>query len=181
MSTSDKESVMQSLWRKPRRRLTRKEKGKKKMPRYGTNAGTSYRNESNGAMSKDEPPKLSSELAKRALKTGNERLCQSSHHKNLVTRYGYSEYMYVYMTKVVEIRELESYAKAAQDAKWRIAMGEEMHALVENVTWDLLDAPKGVKLIGCRWVYKVKYNANGSIRATHNNTASTMTKPSNQW
>ena len=67
------------------------------------------------------------------------------------------------MTKVVEIRELESYAKAAQDAKWRIAMGEEMHALVENVTWDLLDAPKGVKLIGCRWVYKVKYNIDNSI------------------
>ena len=29
-----------------------------------------------------------------------------------------------------------------------------MHALAENGTWDLVDAPKGVKPIGCRWVYK---------------------------
>ena len=42
-------------------------------------------------------------------------------------------------------------------------MEEEMHALVENETWDLLDAPKGVKPIGCRWVYKVKYNTDSSV------------------
>ena len=30
---------------------------------------------------------------------------------------------------------------------------------MENKTWDLVDAPKGVNLIGCRWVYKVKYSA----------------------
>ena len=40
-------------------------------------------------------------------------------------------------------------------------MEEEM--LVENRTWDLVDAPKGVKPIRCRWVYKVKYNTDGSV------------------
>ena len=35
--------------------------------------------------------------------------------------------------------------------------------MAENETWDLVDAPKGVKLIGCRWLYKVKYNTDGSI------------------
>ena len=38
-----------------------------------------------------------------------------------------------------------------------------MHALAENETWDLVDAPKGVKPIGCRWVYKIKYNTDGSV------------------
>ena len=38
-----------------------------------------------------------------------------------------------------------------------------MHALTENETWDLVDAPKGVKPIGCRWVYKVKYNTDCSV------------------
>ena len=38
-----------------------------------------------------------------------------------------------------------------------------MHALTENETWDLVDAPKGVKPIGCMWVYKVKYNTDGSL------------------
>ena len=42
-------------------------------------------------------------------------------------------------------------------------MEEEMHALEENETWDLVDAPKGVKLIGCRWVYKLKYNTTNFV------------------
>ena len=48
-------------------------------------------------------------------------------------------------------------------ANWRAAMEEEMHSLAENETWDLVDALKGVKPIRCRWVYKVKYNTDGSI------------------
>ena len=67
------------------------------------------------------------------------------------------------MTRVADVHEPESYAEAAKDAHWRAAMEEEMHALAENETWDLVDAPKVVKLIGCRWVYKVKYNTDSSI------------------
>ena len=59
------------------------------------------------------------------------------------------------------MREPESYAEAAKDANWRAAMEEEMHTLVENETWDLLDALKGVKPIRCRWLYKVNYNTEG--------------------
>ena len=47
------------------------------------------------------------------------------------------------------MREPESYTEAAKDANWRTAMEEEMHALTENETWDLVDVPKGVKSIGC--------------------------------
>ena len=57
------------------------------------------------------------------------------------------------MAKVVEVQELESYT----------TMEEEMYALAENEMWNLVDAPKGVKSIGCRWVYKVKYNTDGSV------------------
>ena len=81
-------------------------------------------------------------------------------------RFGYNEYMahhYAHMTRVAEVREPENYAEVAKDANWRAAMEEEMHALAENETWDLVDAPKGVKPIGCRWVYKVKYNTNSSV------------------
>ena len=38
-----------------------------------------------------------------------------------------------------------------------------MHSLADNETCDLVDAPKGVKPIGCRWVYKVQYNTDGSV------------------
>ena len=42
-------------------------------------------------------------------------------------------------------------------------MEEEIHALAETETWDLVDTPNGVKSIGCRWVYKVKYNIDTSV------------------
>ena len=51
----------------------------------------------------------------------------------------------------------------AKDPNWQKAIEEEMHALMEKETWDLVDALKGVKPIGCRWVYKVKYNTHGSV------------------
>jgi hypothetical protein len=59
---------------------------------------------------------------------------------------------YAYMTRVAEVRELESYTEAAEDTNWRAAMEEELHALAENETWDLVDAPTGVKPIRCKWV-----------------------------
>ena len=67
------------------------------------------------------------------------------------------------MAKVAEVREPESYGETEKDANWCVAMEEEMHALVENEIWDLVDASKGVKSIGFRRVYKIKYNADSSV------------------
>jgi hypothetical protein len=43
------------------------------------------------------------------------------------------------------------------------AMDEEMAALDANRTWELVPLPEGKKAIGCKWVYKVKHNSDGSI------------------
>jgi hypothetical protein len=42
-------------------------------------------------------------------------------------------------------------------------MDEEMATLEANVTWELVGLPKDKKAIGCKWVYKIKHNANGSM------------------
>jgi len=42
-------------------------------------------------------------------------------------------------------------------------MDENMVALDVNATWELVALPKDKKSIGCKWVYKVKHNANGSM------------------
>ncbi|KAJ0599026.1 putative RNA-directed DNA polymerase [Helianthus annuus] len=55
------------------------------------------------------------------------------------------------------------YSEAARDNKWVEAMNSEMEALYRNNTWVLVDLPKDRKPIGCKWVYKVKYKANGEV------------------
>ena len=42
-------------------------------------------------------------------------------------------------------------------------MNEEVDALDNNDTWRLTPLPEGKKAIGCKWVYKIKHNADGSI------------------
>ena len=46
---------------------------------------------------------------------------------------------------------------------WRSAMIEEMNALTDNGTWDLVRLPAGKKAIGLCWVFIVKVNSDGSI------------------
>ena len=36
-----------------------------------------------------------------------------------------------------------------------------MKALYKNETWDIVDLPK--KLMGCKWMFTIKYKADGSI------------------
>lgn len=47
---------------------------------------------------------------------------------------------------------------------WKQAVLEEIRALEKNGTWQLLDTPKGKKPVGCKWVFIVKYNTDGSIK-----------------
>ncbi|KAL0385516.1 UNVERIFIED_CONTAM: Retrovirus-related Pol polyprotein from transposon RE1 [Sesamum radiatum] len=42
-------------------------------------------------------------------------------------------------------------------------MQQEIQVLEKNQTWDIVDLPIGKKAIGCKWVYKVKLNPDGSI------------------
>ena len=42
-------------------------------------------------------------------------------------------------------------------------MNKEIHALKTNQTWEFVDLPKGKKVIGSKWVYKIKFKADGSL------------------
>ena len=44
-----------------------------------------------------------------------------------------------------------------------IAMQDEYDALIKNMTWNLVPFPAHGKVIGCKWVYKLKLKADGSI------------------
>lgn len=53
---------------------------------------------------------------------------------------------------------------ALLEPHWLAVMTTEHDALLRNNTWDLVDLPPNREPIGCKWVYRIKYNADGSLQ-----------------
>ena len=47
--------------------------------------------------------------------------------------------------------------------KWLEAMKSEMQSMYDNQVWTLIDPPKGLKTIGCKWVFKKKIDMDGNV------------------
>jgi hypothetical protein len=67
---------------------------------------------------------------------------------------------------VVSSDEPSSFTEAECSPSWRREMMEEMASIEENSTWSLDDLPPGRKLIGVKWVFKVKQNEQGRCPST---------------
>lgn len=67
------------------------------------------------------------------------------------------------LTVEVLEREPHNIAKAFLHEGWRCATQEEYDALIRNQTWELVPLPPGRKAIGCKWLFKIKRNVNGTI------------------
>jgi hypothetical protein len=59
--------------------------------------------------------------------------------------------------------EPHSVHEALGDDRWRIAMNKEVDALRKNNTWHLVARKPGTNVIDCKWVYKIRRKANGSV------------------
>jgi len=46
---------------------------------------------------------------------------------------------------------------------WLEAMEDELKSMSTNDVWDLVEIPDGAKKVGCKWVYKTKYNSKGKV------------------
>ncbi|XP_074278436.1 uncharacterized protein LOC141602025 [Silene latifolia] len=55
------------------------------------------------------------------------------------------------------------YTQAIKNPKWVEAMNLELAALEKTQTWELTELPLGHKAIGHKWIYKIKYKADGTI------------------
>lgn len=68
-----------------------------------------------------------------------------------------------YQVTTGKITPPKTYNQAVLDERFRNAMSTEVVALEESRTWDVVDLPLGKRAIGCKWVYTVKYRADGTI------------------
>ncbi|TYK08350.1 putative mitochondrial protein [Cucumis melo var. makuwa] len=53
--------------------------------------------------------------------------------------------------------------RASTDPLWQKAMHDELQALEKMHTWDYVDLSPGKRLIGCKWIYKIKTHSDGTI------------------
>ena len=49
------------------------------------------------------------------------------------------------------------------DPNWNSTVIEEMNALKETSTWEVVELPKDKKTIGCKWGFTIKCKADGSV------------------
>jgi transposase InsO family protein len=69
----------------------------------------------------------------------------------------------IYQRCNVAVCEPACCEEALKDPKWKKAMEEEMSMIQKNQTWELVDKPGDRKIIGVKWVFRTKLNADCSI------------------
>jgi hypothetical protein len=57
----------------------------------------------------------------------------------------------------------EEAMRSEYSSKWLDTMEDEIKSMSTNEVWDLEEIPKGAKTVGCKWVYKTKYDSQGNI------------------
>ena len=64
---------------------------------------------------------------------------------------------------LASLQEPQTFHDASSNPLWQQAMKEELDALHKTRTWDLVDLPSRKSAIGCKWVYKIKNQSNGTV------------------
>jgi hypothetical protein len=67
------------------------------------------------------------------------------------------------MGKVDDPNSFKEAMGSEHSHKWIEAMEEELKSMSTNKVWDLVEISEGAKTVGCKWVYKTKYDSKGKI------------------
>jgi hypothetical protein len=91
------------------------------------------------------------------------RTCTKHPLSNFISYSNLSSSFSAFTSKLSSVEIPKNVQVALEVPKWREAVLEEMKALEKNKTWSVMTLPDGKKTIGCKWVFTVKYNSDGSI------------------
>ena len=69
----------------------------------------------------------------------------------------------IHPTLLLAHMETKSTKQALTDLIWLAAMKAEYDALINNSTWTLVSLPPNRVPIGCKWVFRIKENLDGTV------------------
>lgn len=49
------------------------------------------------------------------------------------------------------------------EPKWKLAVLEEMNALLKNYLWEVVELPREKEIVGCKWLFAIKSKVDGSV------------------
>ena len=75
----------------------------------------------------------------------------------------YPEAHCAFMVNLDENHIPRSYEEAMKDKEWKESVGAEAGAMIKNDTWYESELPKGKKAVSSRWIFTIKYKADGQI------------------
>lgn len=91
------------------------------------------------------------------------RSCTQHPISNYVFYNHFSPSLKAFISNMSEEKIPRDIQEAMRIPKWRQAVTEEIQALEKNQTWHLVKKPEGKTSVGCKWVFTVKYQSDGTI------------------
>ncbi len=93
--------------------------------------------------------------------------------KKPVIRYGFEDFADISTvqtrhiafraSEIDEPTTIEEALSGSHSKQWKAAADAEYQSLMENNMWELVNLPEGRKTVGCKWVFRVKYDGKGKI------------------
>ena len=84
-------------------------------------------------------------------------------YADMVTIQDYVHHVAYNACHILEPKSLEEALTTEHAKQWKAAADSEYESLMKNETWKLVELPTGCKPIGCKWVFKVKYDSDGKV------------------
>ncbi|RVW23360.1 Retrovirus-related Pol polyprotein from transposon RE1 [Vitis vinifera] len=97
-----------------------------------------------------------------ALRKGVRR-CTDHPIGNYVTYEGLSPSYRAFATSLDDTQVPNTIQEALKISEWKKAVQDEIDALEKNGTWTITDLPVGKRPVGCKWIFTIKYKADGSV------------------
>ncbi|KAK8618171.1 hypothetical protein V6N13_116039 [Hibiscus sabdariffa] len=113
-----------------------------------------------------EVEEISQEVEENSTDLETQPLRRSTRERHEPERYGFlvTTHGDVLLVDQDEPRTYQEAVSSPDSEKWLEAMRSEMDSMSDNQVWTLVEPPKGVKPIGCKWVFKKKIDMDGNVQ-----------------